>query len=178
MDCFRKSRIGIKSSWGTMNDMELSKENSDISEAKATRIALLLVLGSALIHVAYLLFFCPLCLAPDEAHYFDWSRHLDWSYYSKGPLVAWMIRAGLELFGPISLAISGSEMPAVRLPAVICGTLLLWGSYVLAQKVFRKQKISIGVLIIAISLPPISAASSINLSCLNAFLPPSKIALP
>lgn len=161
MDGFRKSRIGTNYILGMMKDMELTKENSELNQSKAAKIALLLVLGSAFIHVAYLLFFCPLCLAPDEAHYFDWSRHLDWSYYSKGPLVAWMIRAGLEVFGPLSLAISGSEMPAVRIPAVFCGTLLLWGSYVLAQKVFQKPKISIGVLIIAISLPPISAASSI-----------------
>lgn len=27
-------------------------------------------------------------LSPDEAYYFQWSQHLDWSYYSKGPGVA------------------------------------------------------------------------------------------
>ena len=61
---------------------------------------------------------CPLELAPDEAHYWDWSRHLDWSYYSKGPLVAWLIRASCELFGPLSLELTGSLAAAVRLPAV------------------------------------------------------------
>ncbi|MDH7499215.1 MAG: hypothetical protein QHH30_02355, partial [candidate division NC10 bacterium] len=33
----------------------------------------------------------PLDLAPDEAHYWEWSRHLDISYYSKGPMVAFLI---------------------------------------------------------------------------------------
>lgn len=33
----------------------------------------------------------PFDLAADEAHYWEWSRHLDWSYYSKGPLIAWVI---------------------------------------------------------------------------------------
>ncbi|MEY4191655.1 MAG: hypothetical protein RIR17_2391, partial [Planctomycetota bacterium] len=52
------------------------------------RIAYALIIGSGLLHLLYLLYFCPLNLAPDEAHYWDWSRHLDWSYYSKGPMVS------------------------------------------------------------------------------------------
>src|SRR5262249_25418158 len=51
-------------------------------------LAGLLILGSAGLHVSYLSGNCPLDLGQDEAHYWDWSRHLDWSYYSKGPLVA------------------------------------------------------------------------------------------
>ncbi len=35
----------------------------------------------------------------DEAQYWEWSQHLDWSYYSKGPLVAWLIAASTGLFG-------------------------------------------------------------------------------
>ena len=30
-------------------------------------------------------------LAPDEAHYRTWSKRLDWSYYSKGQMVAYLI---------------------------------------------------------------------------------------
>lgn len=41
----------------------------------------------------------PLTLAPDEAHYWEWSRQLDWAYYSKGPLIALFIRGGTILFG-------------------------------------------------------------------------------
>ena len=51
----------------------------------------LLVVGLAA-HVHYL-HRGPLDLAGDEAHYWDWSRRLDLSYYSKGPLVALIIRA-------------------------------------------------------------------------------------
>ena len=53
-----------------------------------------LVLAAAGYNVFYLAHECPLDLAQDEAHYWDWSRHLDWSYYSKGPLVAYLIRTG------------------------------------------------------------------------------------
>ena len=30
-------------------------------------------------------------LTEEEAQYWDWSRHLDWSYYSKPPLIAYLI---------------------------------------------------------------------------------------
>ena len=71
-------------------------------------LAAVLILGAAALHVGYLTWNCPLDLAPDEAHYWDWSRHLDWSYYSKGPLVAWLIRASCELVGPWSEEVTGS----------------------------------------------------------------------
>lgn len=35
----------------------------------------------------------------DEAQYWVWSQHLDWGYYSKGPLLAWLIRLSTEWFG-------------------------------------------------------------------------------
>ena len=60
-------------------------------------LAGLLILSAASAHLAYLALACPLDLAPDEAHYWDWSRRLDWCYYSKGPLVAWLIRGSCEL---------------------------------------------------------------------------------
>src|SRR5262245_30331507 len=83
----------------------------------------LLICAAAVARLVYLASPAALDLAPDEAHYWDWSRHLDWSYYSKGPLVAWLIRAGCELAGAWSQQLVGSEMLAVRLPAVLCGGL-------------------------------------------------------
>lgn len=35
----------------------------------------------------------------DEAQYWEWSQQLDWSYYSKGPLIAWLIALSEFLFG-------------------------------------------------------------------------------
>jgi 4-amino-4-deoxy-L-arabinose transferase-like glycosyltransferase len=57
----------------------------------------------------------PYTLAEDEAHYWEWSRHLDWSYYSKGPGVAWSIFTSTTILGNTELA--------VRLPALIASTL-------------------------------------------------------
>jgi undecaprenyl-diphosphatase len=53
----------------------------------------------------------PLDLSPDEAHYWDWSRQLQLSYYSKGPAIAYIIKAGTLLFGDTVLG--------VRAPAVL-----------------------------------------------------------
>lgn len=101
-----------------------------------------------LLYVAYL---CPLDLSPDEAHYWDWARHLDWSYYSKGPLVAWLIGGSCELFGHTPFA--------VRLPAVLCGSLLLAGLWRLAADVFRDDRFALRLLLLALTLPPLSAGS-------------------
>jgi 4-amino-4-deoxy-L-arabinose transferase-like glycosyltransferase len=116
-------------------------------------LAALLILGAAGLHVAYLAVRCPLDLAPDEAHYWDWSRHLDWSYYSKGPLVAYLIRTGCEVVGPGALG--------VRLPAVVCGSLLLVSAYVLTVQVFRSERLACAVVAIALTLPIIAAGSSL-----------------
>jgi len=53
----------------------------------------------------------------DEAQYWEWSQQLDWSYYSKGPLVAWLIALSETLFG--------HGVWQVRLPAWIAHGALL-----------------------------------------------------
>ncbi len=74
----------------------------------------------------------PLDLAPDEAQYWDWSRHLDWSYYSKGPAVAYIIAFSTALFGATEFG--------VRLPSVIISALLGWLFYAFTYKLFRSKR--------------------------------------
>lgn len=124
-------------------------------------LAGILILGAAGLHLAYLGCNCPLSLAPDEAHYWDWSRHLDWSYYSKGPLVAYLIRAGCFLAGGISNQLLGNEMLAVRLPAVLCGSLLLVSLYILTVQVFANEKLAAFLVGCGLTMPLISAGSSL-----------------
>ncbi|MGO9016040.1 MAG: glycosyltransferase family 39 protein [Dissulfurispiraceae bacterium] len=61
----------------------------------------LLFAGLAAISVfrIYYILHGPLDLSPDEAHYWEWSRRLDLSYYSKGPMIAYLIYLGTHLFG-------------------------------------------------------------------------------
>ena len=53
----------------------------------------------------------------DEAQYWTWSQQLDWSYVTKGPLLAWLIAASESLFG------HGDWQ--VRLPGWIAASLFL-----------------------------------------------------
>src|SRR5437588_6275255 len=124
-------------------------------------LAATVILASAVLHVLYLVRDCPLALAPDEAHYWDWSRHLDWSYYSKGPLVAYLIRAGCALAGTWSRALTSTDMLAVRLPAVLCGSLLLVSLYVLTVQIYRRESLAFAVVAIALTSPVVVAGSTL-----------------
>ncbi|MBV9217524.1 MAG: glycosyltransferase family 39 protein [Acidobacteria bacterium] len=114
---------------------------------------------SALFRLLYLAINCPIDLVGDEAHYWDWSRHLDWSYYSKGPLVAWIIRLSCEVFGSISVSLTGSEMLAVRLPAVLFSAMLLVSLYILTVQTLRRETLALGVVAAASTIPLISAGA-------------------
>jgi len=52
----------------------------------------------------------PMDLFPDEAHYWEWSRNLDWSYYSKGPMVAYIIALFTRTLGDTELAVRGGAI--------------------------------------------------------------------
>ena len=47
----------------------------------------------------------PIELSGDEAQYWDWSRHLQLSYHTKGPLIAWLIAGSTALLGDSELSI-------------------------------------------------------------------------
>ena len=115
--------------------------------------ALTLIALAAILRLVYLANFCPFDLSPDEAYYWDWSRQLDWSYHSKGPLVAWLIRLSCELLG--------DTMFAVRLPAILCGSLLLVGLYVLTVQVYQSDKLAFAVVALALTLPIVAAGSTL-----------------
>ncbi len=116
-------------------------------------IASAIIVASVLLNFIYLVWFCPLDLSPDEAHYWDWSRRLDWSYYSKGPLIAWIIRASCELCGNYDRTL------AVRLPAIGFHGLLLLALYRLAQRTLQSERLALSVLLLSLTLPPLSVGA-------------------
>jgi 4-amino-4-deoxy-L-arabinose transferase-like glycosyltransferase len=67
----------------------------------ATVCAVLALTAMRLLWLAAL----PTDLYPDEAQYWLWSRHLAFGYYSKPPLVAWLIALSTAFFGNSELAI-------------------------------------------------------------------------
>jgi hypothetical protein len=93
------------------------------------RWAIGVILAVMTLQILFLLVGCDWDLCGDEAEYWSWSRRLDWSYWSRGPLIAWLIRGATEVFGGLSLRLSGSLMFAARLPAVLLGGLTAWGSF-------------------------------------------------
>jgi 4-amino-4-deoxy-L-arabinose transferase-like glycosyltransferase len=63
---------------------------------KATVLLVLVVTAARLVYLRWL---CPYNLVEDEAFYWEWSRRLEWSYYSKGPGVAWTIALARWVLG-------------------------------------------------------------------------------
>jgi 4-amino-4-deoxy-L-arabinose transferase-like glycosyltransferase len=62
------------------------------------RIAIAAILAVTLIRIAVLIL-SPLELYPDEAQYWWWSQTPDWGYFSKPPMIAWVIWLTRHVFG-------------------------------------------------------------------------------
>ena len=73
----------------------------------------------------------PLDLSPDEAHYWEWSRRLDWSYYSKGPMIAYLIYLGTAIFG--------DNVYGIRIMAVIFSAFSSIVMYILGKRLYDEQ---------------------------------------
>jgi undecaprenyl-diphosphatase len=91
-------------------------------------------------------------LSPDEAHYWEWSRRLDLSYYSKGPLIAYLI-AGLT-------AVFGSSAFAIRLGAVGLSLLGAWALYRLGRELFGRSEPG-ALAVIGLQITPLVWAGSL-----------------
>lgn len=67
-------------------------------------------------------------LVQDEAHYWDWTRNLQLTYYSKGPLIAWIIATWTSVFGDTELGVRfGSILGLAMTQAVMYfGLAKLW----------------------------------------------------
>lgn len=73
--------------------------------ASGFKPVLVFIAALTVARLVYLAAFCPYTLIEDEAHYWEWSRHLALSYYSKGPGVAWVIAASTALLGDTELGV-------------------------------------------------------------------------
>jgi hypothetical protein len=89
------------------------------------------LLGGLLVFRLVYLAIVPLDLIHDETYYWDWTRHLDWGYYSKPPMIAWVI--GLSTW------LGGSTAFMVRLPAALFGTAGLWVIHCLAARMYNAR---------------------------------------
>src|SRR5262245_13698825 len=91
-------------------------------------------------------------LSPDEAHYWEWSRRLDWSYYSKGPFVAYLIA--------LSTAVGGATELFVRLPAVLLSAGTTVGVFALMKDLFRDIRLAL-ITAMCLHIVPLFAAGAL-----------------
>ena len=91
-------------------------------------------------------------LSPDEAHYWEWSRRLDLSYYSKGPLIAYLIAALTAVFGSTAFAI--------RLGAVLLSLVGAWAIYRVGRELFGRPEPG-ALAVIGLQLTPLVWAGSL-----------------
>lgn len=100
-------------------------------------------------------------LSPDEAHYWEWSRRLDAAYYSKGPLIAYLIY-GLT-------ATLGASAFSIRLGAIllsVAGALLL---YRLGREAFGDARVGL-LAVVGLELTPLFWAGSLLMTIDSPFL--------
>lgn len=55
----------------------------------------------------------------DEAYYWVWSQNFDWGYYSKPPMIAWVISLATSLFGDSSLVMKSISIILYPLTATV-----------------------------------------------------------
>ncbi|MBW1868315.1 MAG: glycosyltransferase family 39 protein [Deltaproteobacteria bacterium] len=75
-----------------------------------------------------LFFIAYLQLAPDEAYYWYWSKHLDWSYFDHPPMTAYIMA--------VFTALGGDTQFFVRLGGLLCSVLSLFFIYHSWRKLF------------------------------------------
>lgn len=100
-------------------------------------------------------------LVQDEAQYWDWSRRLQLSYYSKGPLIAWIIRASTAFWGDTELG--------VRFGAILgslAAQLLLYGGI---AHMMQKPRLALLTLFV-VNTMPLFLASGILMTTDNPLL--------
>lgn len=70
-------------------------------------------------------------LVPDETNYWQWARHLDWSYHDQAPMIAWTIYLSTWLLGHTEMA--------VRLPSILAMTVASIYLVLMAQRWFNAR---------------------------------------
>jgi dolichol-phosphate mannosyltransferase len=83
-------------------------------------------------------------LLPEEAYYWNYSRHLDIGYLDHPPMVAWLIGLGTAAFGQSPFG--------VRIGAVCCGMIVSVFTYRLTRNLFGETT-ALAALLLAQTLP-------------------------
>lgn len=121
------------------------------SDTHFPRLVFLILSGLLLLRLGIVLI-SPFELYADEAQYWRWSTSLDWGYYSKPPMIAWVIALSTSIFGD-------SEW-AIRILAPVLHSFAAVFLYLLARQMFGARAAFI-TLIAYLLMPGITLSSSV-----------------
>ncbi len=124
------------------------KQLADTHPAKLFLYLLFAVTGVRIIF----LFFSQIDLGPDETQYWWWSRELAFGYFSKPPMIAWLIGSTTFVFGNAEWAVRLSS------PFIIAAT--AWLIFVVARDLYN-EKTALWSGIVWMTMPVISLANAI-----------------
>jgi dolichol-phosphate mannosyltransferase len=79
-------------------------------------------------------------LLPEETYYWNYARHLDIGYLDHPPMVAWLIRAGTQVFG-------NGEF-GVRIGALCSGAIATFFTYRLTRNLFGRPSALVAVVLV------------------------------
>ncbi len=146
--------------WAMENDLQSLIPDQYVRRPWCVRLAIALLVLGAVLNLFFLYHNCPFDLSDDECHYWEWSRHLDYGYYSKPPGIAWVIGAAAYVGKVLGVAQTAEAMmPVIRTPAVVFGFLsglLSWG---LTRRIFRDDRAGLMVLLLSAAVPMFSVGS-------------------
>src|SRR5438270_2442649 len=80
-----------------------------------------LIVGAITLLRIVMLLATPLQLYPDEAQYWWWAQTPDWGYFSKPPLIAWLIGAVTSLCGNGTACVRAASPLLHGLTALVVG---------------------------------------------------------
>ncbi len=103
----------------------------------------------------------PADISPDEAHYWEWSRRLDLSYYTKGPLIAYIIAGTTWVLGDTVLAVRFAAPIFLALSSVVM--------YRLAMELFNDSK-KASAAALAIQITPLFAVYGVVMTIDSPFI--------
>ncbi|WP_024787572.1 glycosyltransferase family 39 protein [Lebetimonas sp. JH369] len=79
----------------------------------------------------FVLYHVNIDLHVDEAYYWGWSKHLDFGYYSKPPMIAWVIH--------LASTICGDSEICIKLPSLILYLLTSINIFFIAKNLFNEK---------------------------------------
>jgi 4-amino-4-deoxy-L-arabinose transferase-like glycosyltransferase len=110
------------------------------------------LLGIFWLYRLFVLFNAPYDLYFDEAYYYNWAQNPDWGYYSKPPMLGWLIYVTTSLFGDSQVAIKSGAMLLYPLTTFVI--------YLIAKELFD-VKVAFYAALIFFTLPSVLMSSLI-----------------